>query len=182
MDSNNMYQNQQSGGQNPDNNQSGNTNGNQGGYYQNTYTQADNNQNTYTQADNYQNTYTQGDNNQNTYMNSNPYMNANPNPNANPSYQYNPYNNGYQSAYQPMQGDLEEPVSLGEWMITLLLMVVPCVGIIMPFVWAFSSSTKKSKSNYFKAVLIFAAIYTVIIIIYMAAFGGAKFENLRYFM
>ena len=170
MDSNNMYQNQQSGGQNPDNNQSSNPNGNQGGYYQNTYTQ----------ADNYQNTYTQGDNNQNTYMNSNPYMNANPNPNANPSYQYNPYNNGYQSTYQPMQGDLEEPVWLGEWMITLLLMVVPCVGIIMPFVWAFSSNTKKSKSNYFKAYLIFVAIYTVLIILYMAAFGGSMLEYFRY--
>lgn len=171
MDSNNMYQNQQSG-QNPDNNQNGNPNskpnGNQGGYYQNTYTQADNNQNTYTQGDNSQNTYT------------NPYMNANPNPNANPSYQYNPYNNGYQSTYQPMQGDLEEPVSLGEWMITLLLMLVPCVGIIMPFVWAFSSSTKKSKSNYFKAFLIFVAIYTVLIILYMAAFGGSILEYFRY--
>ena len=163
MDSNNMYQNQQSG-QNPDNNQNGNPNGNQGGYYQNTYTQADNNQNTYTQGDNSQNTYT------------NPYMNANPNP----SYQYNPYNNGYQSTYQPMQGDLEEPVSLGEWMITLLLMLVPCVGIIMPFVWAFSSSTKKSKSNYFKAFLIFVAIYTVLIILYMAAFGGSILEYFRY--
>ncbi|MDE6748997.1 MAG: hypothetical protein K2K21_08055 [Lachnospiraceae bacterium] len=150
MDSNNMYQNQQSG-QNPDNNQ----NGNQGGYYQNTYTQGDNNQNTY--------------------------MNANSNPNANPSYQYNPYNNGYQSTYQPMQGDLEEPVSLGEWMITLLLMVIPCVGIIMPFVWAFSSGTKKSKSNYFKAVLIFAAIYLVLFIISMAAFGGAITEFFRYY-
>ena len=159
MDSNNMYQNQQSGEQNPDNNQSGNPNGNQGGYYQNTYTQGDNNQNTYT----------------------NSYMNANPNPNANPSYQYNPNNNGYQSTYQPMQGDLEEPVSLGEWMITILLMAIPCVQIIMPFVWAFSSSTKKSKSNFFKASLIFAAIYLVLFIISMIAFGGAITEFFRYY-
>lgn len=157
MDSNNMYQNQQPG-QNPDNNQNGNPNGNQGGYYQNTYTQVDNNQNTYT----------------------NPYTNVNPNPNANPGYQYNPNNNGYQSAYQPMQADLEEPVSLGEWMITILLMAIPCVQIIMPFVWAFSSSTKKSKSNYFKAVLIFAAIYIVLFIICMIAFGSDIANYIRY--
>ena len=160
MDSNNMYQNQQPG-QNSDNNQNGNPNGNQGGYYQNTYTQADNNQN--------------------TYMNTNPYMNANPNPNANPSYQYNPYNNGYQSTYQPMQGDLEEPVSLGEWLITILLLAIPCVQIIMPFVWAFSSSTKKSKSNFFKAFLIFVAIYLVLSIICMIAFGDAIIEFFRFY-
>ena len=144
MDSNNMYQNQQSG-QNPDNNQ----NGNLGGYYQNTYTQGDNNQNTYT----------------------NPYMNANPNPNANPSYQYNPNNNGYQSAYQPIpQTDLEEPVTMGEWVVTMLIMMVPCVNIVMMFIWAFGSDTKKSKSNYFKVVLIFTAISLVLSMIFGASF------------
>lgn len=176
MDSNNMYQNQQSG-QNPDNNQNSNLNGNQGGYYQNAYTQTDNNQNIYTQTDNNQNIYTQADNSQNTYTN--PY--TNPNPNANPSYQYNPYNNGYQSSYQPMpQTDLEEPVTIGEWVVTMLIMMVPCLNIIMMFVWAFGSDTKKSKSNYFKVVLIFTAIYTVLIILYMVAFGGAIFNSYRY--
>lgn len=155
MDSNNMYQNQQSG-QNPDSNQNGNPNGNQGGYYQNTYTQGDNNQNTYTNA------------------------NPNPNPNANPSYQYNPYNNGYQPAYQPMQTDLEEPVTIGEWLVTMLIMMVPCVNIIMMFVWAFGSDTKKSKSNYFKVVLIFAAISLVLSIVLGAAIGN-MFQSFLYY-
>ena len=37
-------------------------------------------------------------------------------------------------------------------------MMIPCVNIIMMFVWAFSSTEKKSKSNFFKAYLIFFGI------------------------
>lgn len=166
MDSNNMYQNQPQG-QDTDNNQNGNPNNNLNG-------NPNVNPNGY-----YQSTYIQGDNSQNTYTNPNP--NPNANPNANPGYQYNPYNNGYQPAYQPMQTDLEEPVSMGEWLITLLIMIVPCVNIIMVFVWAFSSDTKKSKSNYFKAALIFAAIYIVVCLLFAVVLGNAlAAEFMRY--
>lgn len=58
----------------------------------------------------------------------------------------------------PIGQDLEEPVTMGEWLITMLLMCIPCVNIVLMFVWAFGSSTKKSKSNYFKASLICSAI------------------------
>ena len=51
--------------------------------------------------------------------------------------------------YQEPQSYMEEPMTIGEWMITLLIMLIPCVNIIMAFVWAFSSKEKKSKSNYF---------------------------------
>jgi len=51
----------------------------------------------------------------------------------------------------------EEPLSVGEWMLTMLVMMIPCVNIIMMFVWAFGSGNK-SRSNYFKASLIWAAI------------------------
>lgn len=148
MDSNNMYQNQQSGGQNPDNTQNNNQNGNQGGYYQNTYTQGDNSQNVYS--------------------------------NPNPGYQATQYNNGYQSAYQPMQTDLEEPVTMGEWLITILIMMVPCVNIVMMFVWAFGSGSKKSKSNYFRATLIFAAIYLVLVLIFGSAILNIL-SNMKYY-
>lgn len=65
----------------------------------------------------------------------------------------------------PIGQDLEEPVSMGEWLISMLLMCIPCVNIVLMFVWAFGSSTKKSKSNYFKASLIFAGIGVVLWII-----------------
>ena len=86
-----------------------------------------------------------------------------------PQYQQQPYQ-------QAPAGDLEEPVSFGEWMITLLIMMIPCVNFVMMFVWAFGNS-KKSKSNYFKASLVWALIGIVItiliVVISSAAIGGA---------
>ena len=59
---------------------------------------------------------------------------------------YQPYQQSYQQQ-QPFQaGDsgLEEPVSFGDWMVTMLLMCIPCVNIIMLFVWGFGSGTRKA--------------------------------------
>lgn len=79
----------------------------------------------------------------------------------------------YQYQYREPETDLEEPISMGEWLVTMLLMLIPCVNIVLMFVWAFSSKEKKSKSNYFKAALIFAAIVLVLYIILIAIFGVA---------
>ena len=78
-----------------------------------------------------------------------------------------------QYQYQQPESNLEEPMTLGEWPITMLIMLIPCVNIIMAFVWAFSSKEKKSKSNYFKAWLIFMAIVIVLYIILLVVFGAA---------
>ena len=78
-----------------------------------------------------------------------------------------------QYQYREPETDLEEPISMGEWLVTMLLMLIPCVNIVLMFVWAFSSKEKKSKSNYFKAALIFAAIVLVLYIILIANFGVA---------
>ena len=89
-------------------------------------------------------------------------------------FQQQPYQQ--QAPYQAPTGDLEEPVSFGEWMITLLIMMIPCVNIVMMFVWAFGNS-KKSKSNYFKASLVWALIGIVIMILFMVI-GGATFAGI----
>ena len=75
---------------------------------------------------------------------------------------------------QPYQSDLEEAVSFGDWMITMVIMLIPCVNIVMMFVWAFSSTTNKSKSNYFKATLVWMLI-TIVLSILMVAIYGASF-------
>ncbi|MCR5282965.1 MAG: hypothetical protein K6E18_06300 [Lachnospiraceae bacterium] len=62
---------------------------------------------------------------------------------------------------------LEEPVSMGEWLVSMLLMMIPCVNLVLVFVWAFSKTEKKSKSNFFKAQLI---IMGVILAIYVLLF------------
>jgi hypothetical protein len=88
----------------------------------------------------------------------------------------------YQQQQPYVQGDeLEEPVSIGEWMIAMLLMCIPCVNIIMMFVWAFGSGAKKSKSNYFKAALIWFLIVigiSLVVGILMAIVGVSIFSSM----
>ena len=74
------------------------------------------------------------------------------------------------------QTKLEEPMTVGEWIVTLLLMCIPCANIILAFVWAFSSSEKKSKSNFFKAYLIMMLVVLVIYIVFIIIFGAAFFS------
>lgn len=78
----------------------------------------------------------------------------------------------YQQAPYQEPGELEEPVSFGDWMITMLIMSIPCVNIVMMFVWAFGNGNK-SKSNYFKAYLVWALISIVISVILVAVFGAS---------
>ena len=95
----------------------------------------------------------------------------------------NSYQNNQYTSTSPLQPDLtpagipeglEEPVSMGEWVVCILLMMVPCVNIVMMFVWAFSKTEKKSKSNFFKVELIFMGIILALylIIILVAVFAG----------
>jgi len=88
-------------------------------------------------------------------------------------YQQSPYQPPYQQQpYQGGDGELEEPVTFSDWMLTMLIMCIPCVNIVMMFVWAFGSNTKKSKSNYFKASLIWMLIYTVLIMVMLGVYGS----------
>ncbi len=66
-----------------------------------------------------------------------------------------------------------ERISVGDWLITMIITAIPLVGIIMLFVWAFSSNTNPSKSNWAKATLIIMVIAIVLSIIFMTIFGAA---------
>jgi len=65
-------------------------------------------------------------------------------------------------------------VTLGDWMVTMLLCVIPLVNIIMLIVWAFSGSTNPSKANWAKATL----IWMVIGIVLWFALFAALFSSL----
>ena len=52
----------------------------------------------------------------------------------------------------------ERPVSIGNWILTYILMSIPVVNIIMLFVWAFGGGTAKSKANWATAILIMMLI------------------------
>lgn len=51
-----------------------------------------------------------------------------------------------------------KPVSIGDWIITLIISMIPLVNIVMLLVWAFGSNTNPSKANWAKAYLAFIAI------------------------
>ena len=50
------------------------------------------------------------------------------------------------------------PVTVGNWMLTILLMFIPFVNLILLLIWAFGSNTPESKANWAKASLIWILI------------------------
>lgn len=70
--------------------------------------------------------------------------------------------------------ELQAPVvSLGEWIVTYILCMIPCVNIIMLFVWGFGGNTNPSKKNYARATLIMTVVFVVLYIILFTVFLGA---------
>ncbi len=63
-------------------------------------------------------------------------------------------------------------VSLGDWLITMLIMLIPFVNFIMLFVWAFSSSTPVSKANWAKASLVFMLIGFVLLLLFWGSIAA----------
>lgn len=57
-----------------------------------------------------------------------------------------------------MDNTTYEPVTVGNWMLTYLLMCIPLVNFILLFVWAFGSGVPESKANWAKASLIWMVI------------------------
>lgn len=82
-------------------------------------------------------------------------------PQPQPQYQQRPQPTPQNNTYN---GDdpRDKPYSVGGWLLTMLICIIPVVGWIMPFVWAFGSKANKSKKNYFIALLIMAAIGIVV--------------------
>ena len=68
-------------------------------------------------------------------------------------------------------------VSIKEWLITNLIMMIPLVNIVMMLVWAFGSNTNPNKANYFKAALILFAIVMVIYLVLAVVLFGSVAAN-----
>lgn len=68
-------------------------------------------------------------------------------------------------------------VSVKEWLITNLIMMIPLVNIVMMLVWAFGSNTNPNKANYFKAALILFAIVMVIYLVLAVVLFGSVAAN-----
>ena len=68
-------------------------------------------------------------------------------------------------------------VSVKEWLITNLIMMIPLVNIVMMLVRAFGSNTNPNKANYFKAALILFAIVMVIYLVLAVVLFGSVAAN-----
>ncbi|MBC8256933.1 MAG: hypothetical protein H8E85_06440 [Candidatus Marinimicrobia bacterium] len=71
------------------------------------------------------------------------------------------------------------PISVGEWVITTIILAIPIVGFIMLFVWGFGSNSQPSKANWAKATLIMIAVSIVLTFIFLGSLLGimATFMN-----
>lgn len=63
-----------------------------------------------------------------------------------------------------MNKENDKVISTGEWVASKFLLFIPVVNIIFLFIWAFSKTENKNKSNWAKATLI---VYVLRVFIYM---------------
>ena len=64
------------------------------------------------------------------------------------------------------------PISIGEWIITSIILAIPIVGFVMLFVWGFGSNTQPSKANWAKASLIMIGISFLFIVLFFGLISG----------
>ena len=69
------------------------------------------------------------------------------------------------------------PVSLGDWIISVIVTKIPLIGFIMLIVWAVDKNTDPNKANWAKAELIVKLIGFLIVIIFIAIIGISFFTN-----
>ena len=74
--------------------------------------------------------------------------------------------NYYQNQHDPNK----DVMGMGEWLITLIVLAIPCVNIIMYFVWAFGNGNENRK-NFCRAGLIMMAVGIVLTILLYSIIG-----------
>lgn len=83
---------------------------------------------------------------------------------------YNTGNNlGYnQNNYENMD---TSPMTMGEWLLTILAAMIPCAGIILYIVWAFSKTGNVNRRNFCRAQLIVMAFVFVLYMVMFVVLG-----------
>ncbi len=100
-----------------------------------------------------------------------------------PQFQQPQYQPPQQQYQPPMQQQYQAPppdtsvMTMKDWLLTLLVFLIPCVNIIMMFVWAFGEGNVNRK-NFCKAYLIFYAITIVLVIVFYSIFAVAILSSL----
>ena len=93
------------------------------------------------------------------------------NPYGQNNYNYNTGNNmEYNTNYNNMD---TTPMSMGDWILTILALFIPCAGVIIYLVWAFGKKGNVNRRNYCRAYLIIYAVIMAIYLIVFLVFGAA---------
>lgn len=69
------------------------------------------------------------------------------------------------------------PMDLKDWILTLIVLIIPCVGIVMYFVWAFSKEGNINRRNFCRAQLIIFAALLGIYLVLVVLFGAVAFTG-----
>jgi hypothetical protein len=64
-------------------------------------------------------------------------------------------------------------VSFSEWLVTMLIMIVPILNLIMLIVWASDRNTNPNKSNWAKATLVIIGIQIVLFMFFIGTIIGS---------
>lgn len=73
------------------------------------------------------------------------------------------------------------PLSMGEWLLTLLAAMIPCAGLVLYLIWAFSKSGNLNRRNFCRAYLIIQAIAIVLSLIFVIFIVAAIGAGVGYY-
>ena len=65
-----------------------------------------------------------------------------------------------------------KPISVTEWILTSLILIVPVVNIVILFIFGFSKNIHPCKANWAKAQLLIFAIILILFVIIFIGFVG----------
>jgi hypothetical protein len=72
------------------------------------------------------------------------------------------------------------PMTIGDWVVTKLVLLIPLVGFVMLFVWAFTDDVHPSRKTFCQSALIFMAIGIGLVVLFwvvMLLFVGVAAAN-----
>lgn len=69
-------------------------------------------------------------------------------------------------------------VSVGDWMLSYLVCMIPLVNLVMLLIWAFDSNTIPSKRNWARASLLWVLIIIGIYVLLIFLLGGIVFMGI----
>lgn len=76
---------------------------------------------------------------------------------------------GNTALQNPAVDEYSAPLTLGNYIVMMLVSAIPVVGFIMLLIWAFSGNTNINKKNYARAALIMMVVAGILAMI----LGGA---------